>query len=120
MLSEILDWLTSEAIDFDEKADAMCKHSTNLPPPAEAANGSGPKDGPPANSAKRNSAPNPRDCCKVWPKVWYLRTSASLTLLRANFIDSSKWAAFISETSSSISSSINSGFSLLLFSRSMS
>nr|ACN27521.1 unknown [Zea mays] len=46
--------------------------------------------------------------------------SASLTLRRAYFMDSSKWAAMISAMSSTSSSSMASGLSFLRLSRSMS
>ncbi|KAF6164092.1 hypothetical protein GIB67_017676 [Kingdonia uniflora] len=41
-------------------------------------------------SANRNSLPNTLDCYNVCVNSWYLWMSSSFTLLRVNFIDSSK------------------------------
>eukprot|EP00898_Chlorokybus_atmophyticus_P005073 jgi/Chlat1/5567/Chrsp369S08998 len=75
---------------------------------------------PAGRSGNLKSEPNPRLCCSVCANAWYLRMSASLTLRRAYFMASSKWAPRISGTSSTSSSSMESGFSALRFSRSMS
>ncbi|KAK3001716.1 hypothetical protein RJ639_020667 [Escallonia herrerae] len=79
---------------FGEKCSHVAKKqrakSSSSAAPAEVANGSAAVVPAVLFSEKRNSDPNPLDCCNVCANAWYLRMSASLTLLRAYFMDSSK------------------------------
>ncbi|KAF6159483.1 hypothetical protein GIB67_032254 [Kingdonia uniflora] len=69
------------------KARILSYKSSSSAAAAGATKASEAADPAPA-SANRNSLPNPLDYCNVCANAWYLWMSASLTLLRANFIDS--------------------------------